>query len=259
MEKSKVLYVELLPEQFLERLNDCPIAYLPLGTLEWHGYHLPLGSDGLQSQGFFKQLAENIGGIVMPMLYLGPDTLVTENGKDYIGMDVHSFEEGKRQQLDGSAYYVEEELFIKIIEATLWNLSRAGFKIVVAHGHGPSTNTFRKCIQQWEQQFDLKLFELFQLGATGSEGIMTDHAAFNETSLMVGLHPELTDLNKIEDDENMVGIWGTDPRSTSEQIGKAIIEKNLTVVGNRLQEELSKLTWQPREMNYTNTVKLYKD
>jgi len=31
----KVLYEELHPDEFIERINECPIAYLPLGTLEW--------------------------------------------------------------------------------------------------------------------------------------------------------------------------------------------------------------------------------
>jgi creatinine amidohydrolase len=71
----KVLYAELTPQEFRERLAQVPIAYLPLGTLEWHGEHLPLGSDGLQSLGFFKHLARRVGGIVLPMLFLGPDRM----------------------------------------------------------------------------------------------------------------------------------------------------------------------------------------
>ncbi len=47
---EKVLYEELCPAEFQERLQACPVAYLPLGTLEWHGPHLPLGADGIQSQ-----------------------------------------------------------------------------------------------------------------------------------------------------------------------------------------------------------------
>jgi creatinine amidohydrolase len=258
MENNKVLYEELRPEEFVKRLNESPIAYLPLGTLEWHGFHLPLGSDGLQSKGVFMSLAENIGGIVLPMLFLGPDKIESRDDIDYIGMDIFSFEEDNPQQLAGSAYYINEDLFVKLIEATLWNLSRAGFKIVVAHGHGPSTQTFRTCIDKFEKPFGLKLFELWDLGGRGNEGIMTDHAAFNETSLMMGLYPELTDLGNISSDQEMVGIWGDDPRSTSEQVGRRIIENNITVIGSRLQEELSKLNWEPKVMKYTNMMKLYK-
>ena len=38
----KVLYEELLPEELVQRIQEMPVAYLPLGTLEWHGPHMPL-------------------------------------------------------------------------------------------------------------------------------------------------------------------------------------------------------------------------
>ena len=67
---EKVLYEELTPTEFRERLVEAPVAYLPLGTIEWHGEHLPLGSDGLQSREFFIMLARETGGIVYPMLFV---------------------------------------------------------------------------------------------------------------------------------------------------------------------------------------------
>ena len=74
-ENIKVLYQELTPSEFLERLNHAPVAYLPLGTLEFHGDHLPLGSDAIQPLAFFCELAAEIGGIVLPPLFLGPDRM----------------------------------------------------------------------------------------------------------------------------------------------------------------------------------------
>ena len=58
-----VNYEELTPTEFRARLAEAPIAYLPLGTLEWHGEHLPLGSDGIQARGFFVELAHQVGGM----------------------------------------------------------------------------------------------------------------------------------------------------------------------------------------------------
>ncbi len=51
-----VQYEELTPSEFREKLNNAPVAYLPLGTLEYHGEHLPLGTDALHSKGFFTKL-----------------------------------------------------------------------------------------------------------------------------------------------------------------------------------------------------------
>lgn len=115
MNQKKVLYEELRPEEFIERINNFPVAYLPLGTLEWHGMHLPLGADGLQSKGVFKRLADEIGGIVLPMLFLGPDSVVHKDNDVFYGMDHYSFDESCPQQLVGSAYYIDEELFCGII------------------------------------------------------------------------------------------------------------------------------------------------
>lgn len=58
----KILYEEMRPEEFLESLNKFPVAYLPLGTLEWHGLHMPLGADGLQAKGIMEKIAAKIGG-----------------------------------------------------------------------------------------------------------------------------------------------------------------------------------------------------
>ena len=55
---KKVLYEELLPEECVQRIKEMPVAYLPLGTLEWHGPHMPLGADGIQSKELFVRVAE---------------------------------------------------------------------------------------------------------------------------------------------------------------------------------------------------------
>ena len=43
-------------------------------------------------------------------------------------------------------------------EATLKQLHRAGFRIVVAHGHGPSTGFFNKHRAEWKDKFGLDTF-----------------------------------------------------------------------------------------------------
>ena len=67
---KKVLYEELLPEEFVQRMQEMPVAYLPLGTLEWHGPHMPLGADGIQSKELFVRVAEKVGGVVLPILFM---------------------------------------------------------------------------------------------------------------------------------------------------------------------------------------------
>lgn len=246
---EKVLYAELTPQEFRDRLAAAPIAYLPLGTLEWHGEHLPIGSDGLQSAGFFTGLARQAGGIVLPMLFLGPDRILEEGGRELYGMDICTgMPEGKRyknQQLAGSAYWVPEETFRTIIEATLKQLSRAGFKIVVAHGHGPSTGFFQKNAGQWKEKFGLETFVCW-----GSEydqkgmGIQVDHAAMNETSLVMALRPELVQMERLPKAPNSwpVGVGGKDPREfASPRLGHEILKLQTERMAKILRQALDKI------------------
>ena len=80
---EKVLYEELCPDELVQRLQEMPVAYLPLGTLEWHGPHMPLGADGIQSKELFVRVAEKIGGVVLPMLFLVPDRVFHDGEKSF--------------------------------------------------------------------------------------------------------------------------------------------------------------------------------
>ena len=37
----------LQPEKILDEMRRCPVVFLPLAPLEWHGPHLPYGVDPL--------------------------------------------------------------------------------------------------------------------------------------------------------------------------------------------------------------------
>lgn len=241
---EKVLYVELTPKEFEERLKKAPIAYLPLGTLEWHGEHMPLGADGLISTGFFVELAKKVGGIVLPMLFLGPDNTKTIEGEHFYGMDIQSFPSQHPQKLLGSAYWIKKSHFRQVLEVILTQIKRAGFKIVVAHGHAPSTMAFYQGIKKWRSQFDLKLFTCWRNNESDGLGLQTDHAAANETSLMMALRPELVNINNLPKDKTIkpLGLDGKDPREfASMELGKKIIAMQVDRMAGLLEETLKKL------------------
>ena len=241
---KKVLYAELNPEEFKARILEAPIAYLPLGTLEWHGRHMPLGADGLISQGFFIKLAQKVGGIVLPMLFLGPDNFKEHEGEMYYGMDIDSYPRKQPNQLEGSAYWIPENLFYQILEASLLQLKRAGFKIIVAHGHGPSTDLFAENIKIWQEKFDLNLFICWNKGEAPKVGLQTDHAAANETSLMMALKPELVQISNLPKNINKkpLGLLGEDPRKhASDDLGRKIIERQIKNMETLLRKSLENL------------------
>ena len=228
---EKVLFEEMTPNEFRERVAAAPVAYLPLGTIEWHGEHLPLGSDGLQSKGFFEMLARETGGIVYPMLFMGPDRREVIDEKEYYGMDYTNERESSKyhyptQQLDGSAYWIAEEEFGILMEAILKQISRSGFKVMVAHGHGPSTNFLISHMDEWEEKYDLKILHCWGYMDEEGMGIMVDHAAMNETSLVMALRPELVKMQYLPADTAIwpVGIGGSDPRVyASRETGEEIL------------------------------------
>jgi len=257
-EEELVEYTLLTPSDFRERISKAPIAYLPMGTLEWHGEHLPLGSDGLQSFEFMKLLARDAGGIVLPMLYLGPDSMRVLNGEIYYGMDHYLNKKNAReyypeQQLDGSCYWVPDELFKSILEGSIQQLARAGFKIIVAHGHGPSTQMVLKYWEEWEEKYGVLIYTCWAWNVRGQYdeqasnaagegiGIMIDHAARNETSLMMYFYPELVRMDLLPADTSFwpVGVSGHDPRlHASSNLGKKAVDFHLERMKGVLENAL---------------------
>lgn len=251
MKSEKLMYENLLPEEFIERINNCPIAYLPLGSLEWHGLHMPLGADGIQSRSVFERIASQVGGVILPMLFLGPDSVKESDGALYPGMDYISFGENNPQQLEGSAYYIPIEKFNMLLDQIMENLKRAGFKIVIGHGHGPSTHAFADRKEIFKEKYGLITYNLWEIALNGREGIQTDHAAENETSIMMALKPELVDIKKLEPDKIPVAIWGHDPRlSASSERGDDIVDKNVNLSAQKLKSLLSEITIDKREIKY---------
>ncbi len=241
---EKVLYAELTPKEFRKRLDAAPIAYLPLGTLEWHGAHLPLGSDGLQSQGFFVELAQRAGGMVLPMLFFGPDRSMEAGGRTFYGMDYYRYPDVPPQQLDGSAYWMPADLFVQVLESVLRQLKRAGFRIVVAHGHGPSTVAFRDRIDEWSTALGLRLFVCWRDDESDGLGIQTDHAAANETSLMMALRPDLVQMGNLpqDPDEWPLAVGGKDPRRhASPNVGRKAIEAQAERMARLLERTLAEV------------------
>lgn len=246
---EKVLYEELTPKEFLNRLAAAPVAYLPLGTLEWHGDHLPLGSDGIQSQEFFKRLATKAGGIVLPMLFLGPAGRETEiNGIEMYGMDMGNYVKGEKfqyspRQLAGSAYRVSDSTFANMLDNVMKQMSRAGFKIVIAHGHGPSTNFVGKRVKEYKEKYNLVVMNCW--GNDPSDiCLQCDHAAANETSIMMQVRPELVKMDYLPADTSIwpLGIAGKDPRIfASSEFGKEIIDFEINKMTSVIKNELLKL------------------
>jgi creatinine amidohydrolase len=230
-----VHYAELLPREFRSRLARCPVGYLPLGTLEWHGEHCALGTDAQIAGGLFARAARAFGGIVFPPLFVGPDR--AQPGPDgglLVGMDYAETTTPARQ-LDGSCYWVSERAFLLLCESIIGQAKRAGFRALVADGHGPSRWAWGRNVAAWEARYDIHLISVDRdLPGWRSQ---IDHAAKNETSLMLALRPDLVDLERLPADRAIwpQGVGGEDARDATADHGRACIEACLALLGSRLQ------------------------
>jgi creatinine amidohydrolase len=234
---NKVDYEELFPHEFEARLAQCPVGYLPLGTLEWHGVQNALGADFLQSRELFRRVARRFGGIVLPPIWLGPDRIAGQKGSpDLVGMDTAD-STTPRRQLQGSLYWIPKGLFLMLIESIITQAKRAGFKCIVADGHGPSRNAWAEMAESWEQQFGIKIVSA-KRDFPGTWRTQMDHAGRNETSILMATAPNLVDLTQLPPDRTRwpQGVSGEDPRDATSEFGEELIEATVALIGNELRK-----------------------
>lgn len=232
--RGKVRHAELLPHEFEARLRERPVGYLPLGTLEWHGPHSPLGADFIQADAILSRAAARFGGIVLPPVWLGPDVITKdEDGRSLVGMDNYV---DPPRQLAGSLYWVSQGLFTLWMEAILDQAVRAGFRCLVVEGHGPSRDTWHGASKRWRRQYGLHLVSAGDF--PGAWATQNDHAGRNETSILMAVVPDLVDLSRLpaSRDEEPLGIYGEDPRDSSASFGEELIETTLGLIGAKLDE-----------------------
>jgi creatinine amidohydrolase len=147
------------------------------------------------------------------------------------------------QQLTGSAYWIPDSTFDIMMDGIMKQLSRAGFKIVVAHGHGPSTQYIGSHAQEFKDKYKLVVMNCW-----GNDRddlcLMCDHAGANETSLMMYLYPDLVQMKNLPADPDIwpLGMLGKDPRTdASSSKGREIVKFEIEKMKSILQEELQKL------------------
>ena len=64
-------YEELRPDELAELVQRTPVAFWPLGLIEHHGWHLPVGYDGLKAEQLCRRIATRTGGVILPVMWGG--------------------------------------------------------------------------------------------------------------------------------------------------------------------------------------------
>jgi creatinine amidohydrolase len=108
-------------EGYLAEAGDRSVAFVPVGAVEAHGEHAPLGTDHFIAGEIARRLAERANGLVFPRLPLG----VLDVGYVF-------------DHLAGSVG-VRAETLIAVATDVGTQLARGGFRrVVFVNGHGPN-------------------------------------------------------------------------------------------------------------------------
>jgi len=178
---------ELTSPQFARAVEMAKgVAVIPLGIIEKHGPHLPLGTDLFEAREASCEAAAKEYAIVFPPYF---------NGQIF---------EARHQP--GTIAY-SNELMWKMLEETCAELSRNGLKkIIIANGHGGSTSFLQYfCQSQLASRKDY-IVVLFREGedkvyvkeiASLKKAKLDGHAGEEETSMMYFIRPDLVDARAI--------------------------------------------------------------
>lgn len=211
--KTKTNYEEMFPDEFKQAIKNKPLAFLPLGSMEYHGYHNTLGLDALKAWKICQLAAKRVGGIVFPPLYLGVDA--------WPDIDLQKY---PNKQFD--CYHIDSKLYQEILAQYFYRMLRIGFKqIFVLAGHYPNADVAKLASEKFADQ-GLKIIVVKEPDLVKGEA--GDHAGKWETSLLMVLFPELVDLKLMEKRDNrLMAIEGIDPNESSEEYGNEILQKIL--------------------------------
>ena len=181
----------LRPGELLHIQEKFPVAYQPVGTIEWHGRHNPLGCDTIKAEAICIQAAKITGGVVMPPIYYGTDSTWDCGHGLGNGMDaVAGF------QLPGSFYKMPEDLLENFYKAAFENYLSRGFKLVlIVSGHNAISQQLlfdRICYEmKSEEGLEPVCFTMeYAVLEKDDPRRHSDHAGFYETSMMMHLTSE---------------------------------------------------------------------
>jgi creatinine amidohydrolase len=222
------------PEVRLERLRfeevaaaieRAPIAWIPLGSLEYHADHLPNGTDGMTAHAVLVRAAERAGGVVLPW--------------SYVTMGVLALPWSLR--FDASTV-------ADVVRQTLRQVAANGVRLAIVHtGHGPLDLNHlikRVCAEVEAEGIGLRAMGLcyLELNAALGAGLGTDwpvavdHGSTMETSWIGAIEPDLvrTDRLPADRDATIVGVYGPNPRySMDAATGAAQVDAAAALLADR--------------------------
>jgi creatinine amidohydrolase len=269
MKEREIRFEMLRPSQLRAELERAPLVFLPVGPLEYHGPHMPVGIDPLNAMFCAQEACRRLGkGVVMPTLYMGtererPDWMLESlgfrKGDWVVGMDFPT--------ATWKSHYYQEHIFGLMVASTLEMLISQGYKaIVIVNGHGAwnQLETIERLARHYSHTTDAVVVWKLAVVLEISEKNLAGHADLFETSLMLHFEKEVFGGQKIVDlsslparsvpihypDFSVVDGPGfsdhpspdktvkTDPRDATAEKGKKIFEDTVRMYVDLAEEAL---------------------
>ena len=221
-------YSDLRPFEIEAIRARMPVAYVPWGALEWHSLHAPVGLDSVKAEGICVALAKQTGGVVLPAIPMGVNTI-----KPFKGFP-HSID-------------IPAGLASDVAETFCSQLAEECFRVIILFtGHYPpeQLEALQAGVDRVKPLFPETRFEVWADNLFLGDAFTADHAGATETSFQMHFSPGSVDLSRLPDravtlDDD--GITGEDPRAASAQRGGRQLEVVLKNAGARMNTILSEL------------------
>jgi len=207
------------PSQLEAAGRRFPVVYVPFGCIEWHGRHLPLGTDALKAHGILVKCAEKFGGVVYPPVY---------------------FHAGFNQ-----------ENLTPVITDLFQRLKVAGFRVIIGvsgHNIQEQIDMINKALEPVTADGSTTGIGLWEISLSQGADSNTDHAAKWETSDMMFFYPDCVNILELGTGPlapNMKppdGIGGLDPRKhASTEVGEKNVDLAAEAIGKKAKELLESL------------------
>ncbi len=199
------LIQNLRPDEVIAERDQTPVIYLPLGLLEWHGPHLPLGVDAFNAEAVALQAAKISGGLVMPTLYIGTERERSPEMLDWLGLPTDTYVVGMDFPANSlPSSYSSEELFALVVREQIRIAESLGFKLIVLISGHAATNqieALERLAVEINARNNVKVLVKLPFVRNDSGILEVGHASRIETSVMLAIDPETVKQDALPPDD----------------------------------------------------------
>jgi creatinine amidohydrolase len=189
-------------QEYRDRLGSSGTpVFLPVGALEQHGPHLPLGTDALLATAIAAGAAAASGGIVAPALSYGYKSQPKCGGGQHFcgttSLDAATLIGQVRDMIrEFVRHGVEHLVLVNGHYENQW-FTIEGIDLALREC-GPNRLSVMR-LEYWDFCTEETLAAIFP---HGFPGFALEHAAVIETSMMLHFHPDLVHVERIPDEPN---------------------------------------------------------